>query len=133
MPSPFVHVTQATAVNVPTTTETVVVTSDDVPLTMSGGEGVSVRGVVNMLAGTATTAVVLRVRQNTLTGTLVGVAQTFTLAAGATASIPYSVLDTTASTTPVSQYVVTMQQTAATGNGTANIATAEIVQATSEV
>ncbi len=133
MPSPFKHTTQTTAVTATTTTETVVVTSDDLPLAASGGEGVLVEGVVNFLAGTAATAVVLRVRQNTLTGTLVGVAQTYTLAAGATASIPFAVLDSSAASTPSAQYVVTVQQTAATGNGTANLSTVSLTQVTSEV
>lgn len=120
---------QATAVTVPTTTETVAVTSDIVPLSPAGGEGYIIRGAVNILAGTATTAVVVRVRMGTgITGTVVGVAQTHTLAAGASATIPFSVVDLTAALAPTaSQYSVTVQQTAATANGTVNIATIEVI------
>jgi len=121
MPNTALRMEQVTAaVTVLTTTETVAVTSDILPLSPIGGEGYNVCGLVNITAGTATTAVVVRVRQNSLTGTVVGNALTHTLAAAAVANIAFDVQDFSAAATPVAQYVVTVQQTAATGNGTVN-------------
>jgi hypothetical protein len=85
---------------------------------------VKISGVVNITAGTSTTAVVLKVRQGAgITGTQVGVNMTHTLAAGASASIPYEVEDTTVTNVQGQQYSVTATQTGGAANGTANIAT----------
>ena len=130
--SPYPRVQQATAVSITLAAETVIATSDDLPLSQTGGEGYEISGVANILAGTATTAVVLRVRQNSLTGTIIGAAATHTLAAAASASIPFSVVDTAAATSPPNLYVLTAQQTAGTGNGTANVVTIKVAPATSE-
>lgn len=84
-----------------------------------------VRGVLAYTAGTGTTAVVVRVRQGTTVGgALVGNAVTHTLAAGASASIPFGVED---AASPVgNQYVVTVQQTGGTGAGSCTQAQGEI-------
>lgn len=124
-----IRVEQVTsAVTLTTTTEAVAVTSDIVPLSPIGGEGYIIKGVVNVTTGTAATAVTIRVRQGTgITGTVVGNALTHTLAAGATASIPFSVQDFSAALTPpTAQYSVTVQQVAATANGTVNQGTIEV-------
>lgn len=132
MASSVTHTQMATsAVTVTTTSETVLDTSDILTLAPLGGEGNRVHGVLNFTTGAGTTAVVVRVRQNTLTGTVVGNAQTVTAAAAATLSIPYDVLDVGAASTPVQQYVVTIQQTAATGNGTGNQTTISVTPVSS--
>lgn len=132
--SPYTHAVQVTAAAATLAVETVIATSNILPLSSSGGEGYKISGVVNFTEGTNGTAVTLRVRQGTLTGTLVGVGAVHTLAAAAVASIPYSVVDTAAATSPPAGgvYVLTAQQTAATANGTANIATLEVTAVTSE-
>lgn len=78
-----------------------------------------VDGIVNITAGTGTTAVVVRVRQGTTTsGPLIGPAMTHTLAAGATANIAFFVED--ASPVAGNQYALTVQQTGGTAAGTVN-------------
>jgi hypothetical protein len=103
-----------------TTAETAAATSSLVPEQNPSGQGVRISGVVNVTAGTATTAVQVRVRAGSgVTGTLIGNALTHTLAAGASASIPFDALDTTTVSAGL-QYTVTVQQVAATGNGSVN-------------
>ena len=112
------------AVTLTTTTETVAALSTSLPT--SGDDvsinGVRISGVVNVTAGTAATGVVIKVRRtNAITGTQVGGAgasQTHTLAAGATANIPYDMADGPPGT--LEDYCVTVTQVAATGNGTVN-------------
>lgn len=112
------HGGSVAAVTVTTTTETVVgSTPSNFEVAPYGSNIVS--GTINFTAGTGTTAVVLRVRQgNTTSGTLIAPAQTITLAAAASANIPFEVEDLA----PVAgnTYCVTVQQTGATGNGTGN-------------
>lgn len=124
-----------TAVPTNVSTEGVVATSDTISYTAPGGEGLIVRGVMNITAGAGTTAVVVRVRKGSGTGgALVGVAMTHTLAAAASANIPYEVLDPApivnplatpsgVQSTPANLYTVTVQQTGGTGAGTVNYAT----------
>lgn len=108
----------AAAQTVTTTTELDVGTAST--LTNAAGEPVVICGTVNILAGTATTAVTVRVRRGEgITGTVVGIAALHTLAAAATASIPFEAVDT-AVPGDNQVYSVTVQQTAATGNGTVN-------------
>lgn len=117
----FQSANSAQAVNVPTTTETVAVASPPVASQVPAGGGFIVTGMVNILAGTTTTAVVVRVRQGSTTGgTLVGTADTHTLAAGATASIPVCEYFPGPTAPANNQFCITVQQTAATGNGTVN-------------
>lgn len=98
------------------------------------GQGLIVRGTLNVTAGTGTTAVVIRVRKgNQLTGAVVGAALTHTLAAGASAQLYYEVLDNAPATAAVdpqgaqgvgtNQYLLSIQQTGGTGAGTVNYAT----------
>lgn len=84
-------------------------------------EPVKISGVLNVLAGTGTTALVIRVRQGVGTGgAVVGAAQTVTLAAGSSASVPFSVEDTTGAVQTGTAYTVTVVQTGASGAGTVN-------------
>lgn len=76
-----------------------------------------IAGVINITPGTTTSAVVIRVRQGIGTGgALVGNADTYTLAAGNTATIPFQKVD------PVGalSYTITVTQTAGAANGTIN-------------
>lgn len=84
------------------------------------GENVVICGAINVTTGAATTAVTVRVRRGEgITGTVVGIAAVHTLAAAAVASIPFEAVDT-AVPNDNQVYSVTIQQTAATGNGTVN-------------
>lgn len=109
------------AVTATTTAETVAAVLPPDSNLLPDAIGRVVRGYLNITTGAGTTAVVIRVRTGTTTGgTLVGAANTHTLAAGASASIPFSEIDTAAAAPANNQYCVTFQQTAATANGTAN-------------
>jgi len=81
-------------------------------------QGVVIQANVNVTIGTSGTAIVLRVRKGSLTGTLVGVAQTITAAAGNTVAATVDELDTTLSQTVT--YVLTGQVTAGAANSTVN-------------
>lgn len=132
--------TTAAAVATATSAETVVTASDTVNYfgSAGGNEGLEVSGYVNITAGTGTTAVVIRIRRgNGLGGVVVGISNTHTLAAGATASIPIlaqdavpittpAVTPTGADSAPANQYTLTVAQTGGTGAGTVNYATLSI-------
>jgi hypothetical protein len=101
------------------TTETVVGTCTAFTIANPGGQGVRVSGVINFTQNTNGTGVTVRVRRDSLVGTLVGEAQLYTLAAAAAANIPFDQVDALlAATNQV--YVVTLQPVAATAIGTAN-------------
>lgn len=121
---------QLTDVPVVTTAETVVATSTTFNVGNTGGQGVMVGGVINFTTGASTTAVVIRVRRASLTGALVGEAQTHTIGAAVSANIPYEVLDTGVVDGSAQLWTVTIQQTAASGNGTSNNATIRAQSAT---
>lgn len=89
-----------------------------------------VGGVINFTTGASVTAVVIRVRRASLTGALVGEAQTITIGAAVSANIPYEVLDSGVVDGTAQLWVVTIVQTAASGNGTSNNATIRAQSAT---
>lgn len=108
-------------VNIVTTTETVALVTPPVSTTY-GSDAIEIEGKLNVTAGTGTTACVLRIRRgNGITGTIVGVAETDTLAAGSSESFPLEGVDTPGDVAG-QVYSLTVQQTAATGNGTVNSA-----------
>jgi hypothetical protein len=120
---PNLHVNEATGpISLVTTTETIVATvTPALTINAPGGEGLSISGFINVLTGTGTTAVVTRVRKGSLvTDTLIDVAQTHTIGAAVSASIPFGALDGAGASATAQNYVVTMQQTAASANGTVN-------------
>ena len=120
----------ASAVTVTLAAETVVVSAPAYPVNNPGGQGVSIDGMVDITAGTSTTAIVLRVRRDTLTGTVVGTV-THSLAATVLGAIPFDFLDTAATAlvgAPV--YVLTAQQTAGSANGTISVATMNVESST---
>lgn len=107
-------------VNVPTTTETVVATLSGVTLPRSGMV-VQLSGWVELTAGTATTAVTPRIRRGVdATGTLVGEANPLAGGVVAGSATPWDVAgNDTPGDLANGTYVLTVQQTAATGAGTA--------------
>jgi hypothetical protein len=112
------------AVGTPVSTEGIIATTPAASFNNPAGQGNLISGVLNLTAGTGTTAVVLRVRSGPLvTSPLVGVAETDTLAAGASANIAFEFVDPAALNVVNQQYVVTLQQTGGTGAGTVNYGT----------
>jgi len=121
-----------------TTAETTVVTTPayvyDYPNPFVGGEhagagqGVTVSGVLNVNpAGTAATAVTVRVRQGTITGTIVST-ELQSVVAGNSQEVTYEGVDTSrwCAQAGGGVYVVTVQFTAATGNSTITLATVDV-------
>lgn len=115
------HTVAASAVNVPTTTETVLATLGPFNENMAGefAQGVACDGNINFTAGTGATSITMRVRRGGLTGALIGVAAVQTVTAGNVVNIPIAELDPTLVQVGVT-YAVTLQQTAASANGTVN-------------
>lgn len=107
------------------TAETVVLTSNGVSTPRQGCQ-INLSGVVCITAGASTTAVVVRVRRGTVTGTVVGVAETDTLAATKLGVIPFDFVDTPGDVDGA-VYVVTVVETGASGDGTVTFAS---IQAT---
>lgn len=108
------------ATNVPTTTETAVLTITIPPEQNPTGQGVYLDANVIITTGAAATAVQCRIRQgNGVGGAVVG-AMSQTQVAAATANEQASVvaLDPTLSYPAGNTYTLTVQQVAATGNGT---------------
>lgn len=122
----------ASPVTLVTTGETTVMAGPVIPEANPGGQGIRVSGYVNVTTGTATTTVTIRVHAGpSVSAPLVGRAAVHTLPAGETNSIPFEAVDPTlfnpAGPFPPgsggAQYSVSVQQQAATGNGTVNDAT----------
>lgn len=110
--------------NVVTTNETVAQVSPALSVTQDG-DPIQVTGTVSFTTGTATTAVTVRCRRgNGITGTVVGTAEVDTLAAAVSAPISVDFLDFPGAVAG-QVYSITVQQTAATGNGTVNSAVTE--------
>jgi len=111
----FAHAT--TDVAVPTTTETVAVSSPVVILPLQTHH-ILVFAYCQMTAGTGTTTVTPRIRRGTaVTDPLVGEGNAITLAAGNTGNLVLMVAEDVAGRDSV-QYSLTVQQAAATANGT---------------
>lgn len=110
----------STDVPVVTTAETVIAsvagTSTNQP-----GQQVAIRCVVQFTVGASTTALTLRIRRDSLTGTAVGEANVIQIstAAGSSEEHVIEVEDAGAGEFSGRTYVCTVAQTAATGNGTA--------------
>lgn len=89
--------------------------------TYGNTQNYTISGTMNVTAGAGTTAVVIRCRRNTVTGTQVGTSQTVTLAAGTLADLSFDFVDFSANpANQISSYVITLQQTGGTGAGTIN-------------
>lgn len=137
MPSPRAAVFAAGAITIPTTTETAIGVVGPVNVNTSAvSQGVLVEGTFNFTAGTAATSVTIRIRSlpagtaapangAAYSGGSVLATHTFTVTAASQYSFSANYLDASvagAGTVPVA-YVVTVQQTAATGNGSVNNST----------
>ena len=110
-----------------TTAETVIATVTGVS-TSQAGQFVAIKGTANITRGASTTAVVYRVRRDSLTGTVVGEVQTEQIfsAAGSTENHVIYREDAGAGEFSGRTYVVTASQTAASANGTVNNASVEV-------
>lgn len=103
--------------NIPTTVETVVLTIAGVT-TPGAGSKVDLSATAQVTAGTGTTAYTPRWRRGVdATGALVGEGNPLTVAAGNTVPVAHDAQDTPADSAALS-YVLTIQQTGASGNGT---------------
>ncbi len=116
------HANVTGAVTLTTTAETVVATSATL-FSGNPSQRVLITGHVNVTEGAGGTAYTIRLRQGSGTGgTVVGVAETDSLAAGSseTGSVSYEDTGALLAGAAGGQYTLTVQQTAATGNGTVN-------------
>lgn len=119
MSLPVVHSAHAEAdVTLVTTAETVVLTIPQVT-TRDRSELVTLMAFAVVTLGVGATALTMRIRRGTdITGTLVGEGNPVTGAAGNTVGLALGGVDSPGDVSGQS-YVVTVQQTAATANGTA--------------
>lgn len=115
------HANAASAVSITTTAETVLATLTAFNENTGGefAEGVLIQASVNLTLSAGTTAVVLRIRRASLTGTLVGVAQTVTVTASTTVQLSIDELDAI-NVQPGAVYVLTATCTGASSTSTAN-------------
>lgn len=120
MPRPVfdaVHVNPAGTIT--GATELVAVTSNGIN-TSGPGSRVFVRGYFNATCGTVGTTLTIRVRRGTsITGTLVGQADVFTIVASTLNQMAILAVDSPGEVSG-QQYVITVQQGAGAGNGTLN-------------
>lgn len=124
------HSAQNTAnTTITTTTETVVATVPGLS-TRDGGETVSLVGTVQVTIGTTGSALTPRLRRGTTaTDTLVGEGNPVSATAGDTVTVTIQADDVPGEVAGQS-YVLTVQQTAATGNGSALFAAVEALVGT---
>jgi hypothetical protein len=124
----IMHKNTVAGTNPGASAETVIYTTPAVQ-TGAGMTPVGIAGTVNITPGTGTTALVIRVRQGSLTGALVGIAASHTVAAGAPQSISFGATDLTQFTEQAGggAYVITAQQTGGTGAGTSNMVDVEVI------
>lgn len=114
-----------TAQPVTTTTETVILTLPAVS-TNGAQDTVALQGSVDITTGAGSTFVTVRVRRGTgITGAVVGAQDPITATAGSTQNIGFDVADNPGEVAGQA-YVVTVQQTAATANGSVLHAEAQI-------
>jgi len=109
-----------------TTAETVVATLTGVS-TNQAGQTVGLRGKANITLGTNTTAVVTRLRRDSVSGTVVGEVQTEQIATAAGSTEDHEIYHEDANPGEFSgrTYVLTVSQTGASANGTVNNASLE--------
>jgi len=120
-----VAVTQASGaplVALVTTAETAALTSAALPVNAPGAQGILVSGCVTGATGASVTSLQVRVYRGATIGGGVQIGVTLQESAGASSFYEngFSVLDTAPGANP--QYTVSVQQVAATGNGTVTLA-----------
>lgn len=92
-------------------------------ITVQSGNPVDITGAVDVTEGTTGTAVTFRLRRGgDATGTIIATYGPVTLAAASRTVVPVAWRDTQNVDVAGQQYTLTMQQTGATVNGTANTA-----------
>lgn len=125
--SPVAQPTQSAAVvNLVTTAETVVTTLLGIS-TDGLNQTVNIDASGEVTAGTGTTSIQVRIRRGTTAaGTQVGVTQNLTVAAGNKVGFALQVGDVPGEVVG-QQYVLTIQQVAATGNGTVDQASIQAI------
>lgn len=103
-----------------TTAETVIATVAGVS-TYKPGEVLNIAASASITTGAATTALTFRVRRDSVTGTVVNEADPITIAAAAGSTEDHTVQcqDQLAGEIANGTYVLTVEQTGATGNGSA--------------
>lgn len=118
---PNAHANAVSGGTLVTTAETVLATLTAFNENEAGefAEGVLIQGSTNLLIGTGGTAVVLRIRKASLTGALVGLAQTVTVAAASVVGLSIQEVDPVL-IQPGLVYVLTASVTGASGNSTNN-------------
>jgi hypothetical protein len=124
MPSTWKQSQQAT-VNSGTITTTTELATAVLPgiATGPGGSAVQLLAVIAFTTGTGVTSVTVRVRQGSgITGTVVGSSGAVVIAASTAGVVPIEVIDNPAEVNGL-QYALTIQQAAATGNGSVTLAT----------
>lgn len=107
----------ASGVNPVNAAETAIVTSDSIAFQAVGSEGMKISGVLSVLTGATTTAVIVTVRKGAGTGgAIVGAARTHTIGAAANAQIAFEEND--ANPANPAQYTVTYTGTGGSSNAT---------------
>jgi hypothetical protein len=122
MPAPINAYTNSveSSQTVTTTTETEAVRIKEVN-TNHLQRQVAITGVVNITVGTGGASVTLRVRRDSVSGTVIGVAQAVTVTAGSTYSLAVQARNEPGEVARAT-YVVTVTVAGATGNSTINYA-----------
>lgn len=110
------------------TSEGVVATTPTVSSAPAGGAGYAVEGVLTFTGNASASTVVVKVRQNSISGTTVYTSPAITVAAAAVMAVPFATVDLSAAATGVANYVVT---TTASGAFAASGAVAGMVKVTS--
>lgn len=100
-----------------TTTSETVVGSITVPTNVVRDTPIDISASVMMTTGAGTTAVQIRIRQDSLSGSVVGVLKTVQVGASLPTGIDHAVRDAVSGEQASRTYVVTVQQVGATGNG----------------
>lgn len=95
----------------------------------AGMTPIGISGTLNVTPGTAASQAIVRIRQGSLTGPVVGPAPVHTVAAGAAQSVSFGGTDTTTYLEQVGGgvYVITLQMTSATGASTVNSLDVEVI------
>lgn len=96
--------------------------------TSQQGQSVGIRGKANITLGASTTAVVTRIRRDSVAGTVVGEVQTEQIATAAGSTEDHEIYREESAPGEFAgrTYVMTVSQTAASGNGTVNNASIEV-------
>lgn len=105
------------------TAETAMVTTPPMTAAPAGGQGNYISGTLSFVGNGAASTVTIRIRQGVGTaGTVVFTSPAITVAAAATASLPFAALDAAAASVGVAQYTVTATASLAATAGVCTVA-----------